>query len=209
MHRSATGTHRLPSSDGEEAPTSLSRAEFEALYRQSRSALWCIAAGVLGDRTNAEDVVQEAALIAYSRRETFTPGTSFLAWTSRIVRNVALNIRRKRSEQSMSAIDVAEQTVVDRNHSASNHIPLTANGELKPEQEAFDDKVLTALMQLSSVARAALLLRTVLELSYTEIAETLDIPAGTAMSHVHRSRKLLRSTVLDEQTSELRSQRKP
>jgi len=90
-----------------------------------------------------------------------------------------------------------------------NHIPLTANGELKPEQEAFDDKVLTALMQLSSVARAALLLRTVLELSYTEIAETLDIPAGTAMSHVHRSRKLLRSTVLDEQTSELRSQRKP
>ena len=52
--------------------------------------------------------------------------------------------------------------------------------------------VLQALRQLPDVARTCLLLRVVREMTYAEIAAALDIPAGTAMSHVHRTRKKLR-----------------
>lgn len=210
MDPPATEKHWVEPEGDKTQSASLDKTEFEALYRQSRSALWCIAAGMLGDRTLAEDVVQDAALVAYARRDRFTPGTSFLAWSGRIVRNVALNARRKRREQSLSMVDATEITSVHRNGSTANteRTPLTTRGELKPEQEAFDDRVLAALQQLSPESRACLLLRTVLELSYADIATALDIPPGTAMSHVHRSRKRLRSSVLnDDENNPPRSMR--
>lgn len=210
MDPSATEKHRVTPERDKTRSASLDKAEFEALYRQSRSALWCIAAAAL-DRTQAEDIVQDAALIAYERRDSFTPGTNFLAWTARIVRNVALNARRRKREQSLSMIDAAENTSACRNGSSSDsgRMPLTDRGELKPEQDVFDDRVLAALKQLAPEARACLLMRTVLELSYDDIAAALEIPQGTAMSHVHRSRKLLRSSVLkDDENIQPRSLRK-
>lgn len=211
MQTSARGNRRVDAAEVIARPASLDKAEFEALYRQWRSALWCVAAGLLGDRTSADDVVQDAAMIAYQRRDQFTPGTSFLAWAGRIVRNVALNARRRRKERCTSMGDGLEIASVQSNGSAHSaaHAALTERGELLPEQKAFDDRVLAALMQLSSQARACLLLRTVLELSYAEIAAVLDIPPGTAMSHVHRSRTLLRYQVLkDDDRNNSMSRRK-
>jgi RNA polymerase sigma-70 factor (ECF subfamily) len=49
-----------------------------------------------------------------------------------------------------------------------------------------------ALEQVGDVARACLLLRTIESLDYRQIAQLLEIPEGTAMSHVHRARRLLR-----------------
>jgi RNA polymerase sigma-70 factor, ECF subfamily len=207
MHSSATGKHRQDAREEDSRSSVLGRAEFESLYRQWRPALWCIAAGVLGDRTSAEDVVQDAALIAFTRRDQFTAGTNFLAWTGRIVRNVALNSRRRKKEACLPMIDAAHLTAARRNGSrhTTDRSPLTSRGELKPEQEEFDDRVLAALMQLSPDARACLLLRTVLEMTYAEIAAALDIPEGTAMSHVHRSRKHLRTIAMDDANSENRN----
>jgi RNA polymerase sigma-70 factor, ECF subfamily len=182
---------------------SLDQAEFETLYRQSRAALWCVAAGMLGDRTQAEDVVHDAVLIAYERREQFVRGTNFVAWVGRIVRNVALNARRRKTEQSMPDIETTEHAMLHRVHrngelADDERLPMTARGDLKPDQTAFDDRVVAALMKLTPQARACLLLRTLLDMPYAEIAQALDLPPGTAMSHVHRSRKLLHSMVLDE-----------
>ena len=73
-----------------------------------------------------------------------------------------------------------------------NALPVNGNGELAPDQSAFDDRVLAGLHELSEPQRACLLLRTVLDLSYREVASTLEIPEGTAMSHVHRARQTLR-----------------
>ena len=70
--------------------------------------------------------------------------------------------------------------------------PVNEAGELLQDQEAFDDQVLHGLRGLGPDQRAALLLRTVLGLGYREIAGALEIPEGTAMSHVHRAREALR-----------------
>src|SRR5690606_21981893 len=69
---------------------------------------------------------------------------------------------------------------------------VATSGALSIEQGAFDDHVLKALGQLDEVARACLLLRTVHDLPYKQIALILEVPEGTAMSHVHRARQAMR-----------------
>ena len=65
-------------------------------------------------------------------------------------------------------------------------------GNASEFQGAFDDDMLRGLNQLSVEARSCLLLRVVDGLAYADIAELMSIPEGTAMSHVHRSKKWLR-----------------
>ena len=73
-------------------------------------------------------------------------------------------------------------------------LPVIADdGQLLAGQDAFDDQVQGALGTLEEVPRACLLLKVVMELGYREIGRLLDIPEGTAMSHVHRSRKRMKA----------------
>ena len=71
-------------------------------------------------------------------------------------------------------------------------VPITEDGRLTAHQTDFDDEVLFALREISDVARACLLLRVVQQLSYEEIAQTVQIPEGTAMSRVHRAKQTIR-----------------
>ncbi|MBT8484154.1 MAG: RNA polymerase sigma factor, partial [Phycisphaerae bacterium] len=94
-----------------------------------------------------------------------------------------------------SGLDIA---ILDRPaHVHPTPAALTSRGTLPPDQRSFDDDVLHALDGLEETARACLLLRTVVDLPYKEIARALDVPEGTAMSHVHRARRVLREK-LDE-----------
>src|SRR4051812_25584625 len=54
--------------------------DFAAEYQRAYRVLWVVAAGVLGRATGAEDVVQEAALLALGKLDRFEPGTHFVAW---------------------------------------------------------------------------------------------------------------------------------
>jgi len=88
--------------------------------------------------------------------------------------------------------------------------------ELRPKDGARPrglgraDRVLEALVSLEETARACLLLRTVLDKSYREISLALDIPEGTAMSHVHRARKAMRRMLEesphDDETNDMGAQ---
>lgn len=156
-------------------PRSLSPAQFAAHFRDSSRVLWCVAAGVLGDRAAAEDVLQEAALAALGKLGSFDAETSFVAWMSQVVRFVALNHRRKteRRQRALQATDGG---------------PLCRGSGTVAGSPGFDAHVTRALQTLGETPRTCLLLKTVVELEYSEISEVLGIPAGTAMSHVSRSR---------------------
>lgn len=173
--------------------------DFAERFTACSRTLWCIAAAVAG-RNQAQDVLQEAALIALGKLHQFDPGTSFTAWMGRIVRFSALNIARHRARRRTVPLDAAAlgEAVADKPALPSS--PLTGRGELAYDQASFDDSVLAALGSLEETARTCLLLRVVAELPYREIARVLDIPEGTAMSHVHRARRDL-SERLAEQVS--------
>ena len=74
--------------------------------------------------------------------------------------------------------------------------PIDRTGNLIDMQPHFDDDLTAALTALSPMARACTLLRIVEGLDYRDIAALLDIPQGTAMSHVHRSRRHLREKLI-------------
>ncbi len=176
-------------------------AQFEASFR----TLWLVAVGITGDRAGAEDVVQEAALLALGKLDKFEPGTNFRAWMAQMVRYVALNHARKRQKHRASALgsDVDESALAGA--SIQKALNLGGRGELPADQGFFDDQVIRALNSVSDVARACLLLRTIEQMEYSEISKVLQIPEGTAMSHVHRARQHLRERLADLEASVLRA----
>ncbi len=185
-----------PRLDADESASEGGRGEidFSAQFERSFRVLWLIAAGTLGNSHLAEDAIQEAALIALQKIDQFKPGTNFTAWMGQMVRHVALNTARKERRRKAGNLD---QDVSDARSPLArtdrpDHLPLGGRGELPADQLHFDDQVMEALHGVSDVARSCLLLKTVEGLDYAEISRIMQIPAGTAMSHVHRTRRHLR-----------------
>jgi RNA polymerase sigma-70 factor (ECF subfamily) len=139
------------------------------------------ARALVGDRTQADDLVQDCLERAWSRMHLWTVGTNIRAWLFTILHNLHLNAARKR-------------------RNTPGLVPLeTGNTEppVRPTQE--DDmevrQVWQAFASLPEPQRAALLLITVEEMSYEEAAGVLGIPVGTLMSRIHRGRERLRRLI--------------
>ena len=166
----------------------------------AQSRLHCIAFGITGNREDAEDVVQQAIAIAIEKNQSFESEFKFLGWLSGIVRNCALNHRRKIIRRRTRATDPVHLTAVKDESSGGSPIDHRT-GNVLAMQRAFDDKVHTALEEISPKARSCLLLRTIEGMSYREISTLMDVPEGTAMNMVHRSKKRLREILTPESDS--------
>ncbi|MBL0871037.1 MAG: sigma-70 family RNA polymerase sigma factor [Phycisphaerales bacterium] len=187
----------------------VTREEFAGLLRAHWSALWAVAAGVLGSRERATDALQDASIVALGKLGEFSPGTSFVHWMSQIVRYTALNQARKHqrgvalgtvghgegssgrnADERASKIELAEARAVSTG--ANQAVIVSGRGlGVDADRAGLDDELSRALGQVSEDARTCLIMRAVLEMTYKEIATCLGIPENTAMSHVHRARKQL------------------
>jgi len=171
--------------------SSAKRVEYLALLAASRARLWLVAAAVTGDRTEADDVLQDAAMIGLAKFSEFTPGSSFDAWMGQITRNVALNALRKRKRAAAALngqVHSPELRVVSR--------AKMDDGEEAGSLGQVSD-LASAVAGLDDVARTCLLLRVVGGLPYQAIAAIVQIPESTAMSHVYRSRGHLRNWLVN------------
>jgi RNA polymerase sigma-70 factor (ECF subfamily) len=169
-------------------------AEFASAFRANFRLFWVIAAGIVNNRSLADDIVQEAALTGLQRLDQFTPGTNFGAWMGQIVRYTALNHQRKESFRQTAATDPARmvETVAPAGRAAPEPAPDYRRGDFDADGHGFDDQLKRALESVNPIARACLLLRTMEGLDYESISSLMDLPPGTAMSHVHRTRQYLR-----------------
>ena len=115
---------------------------FAAQYWQAYPRLHLVATGIIGDRTHAHDIVQEAAVIALERSNKFIAGASYVAWLSEIVRRCSLNYARKVRGRRTAAADpdlLAETKEVDARGQAV--LPISSQtGELIDSQTDFDDQ---------------------------------------------------------------------
>jgi RNA polymerase sigma-70 factor (ECF subfamily) len=158
--------------------------DFEAAAMPHFDDLYRTAARVIGDRTEAEDLVQETYLQGWKSFHRFEPGTNCRAWLFKILFHVIHHHRRKwfaasfakDGEELLAEIVTYEPPIPDR---------LT------------DEDVLRALDKLPPDFREVILLADVEEFSYREVAETLNIPVGTVMSRLSRGRRLLRLQLAD------------
>ncbi|MCI0363964.1 MAG: sigma-70 family RNA polymerase sigma factor [Phycisphaerales bacterium] len=186
-----------PAANAQDAhPQRLTPAAFAAEFDVAWPTLWCVAAAVLGDRAGADDVLQEAAIVALAKLDQFDPNSNFMAWMGRIVRFIALNhARRQAKHRSFAGSQPGDPQSLASIAAAPQSFPnplINGRGQLLSGYDTFDDQVLHALRSLDETARACLLLRTLLDMPYRDISRALDIAEGTAMSHVHRARAALR-----------------
>lgn len=155
--------------------------ELDGLYRAHRVRAVAVAAHLLGDRTAAEDVVQEAFIqLAARQDEVEDPG----AWVRTVTYRRALNELRRR-ERERAAV--------------SRHTRLTEWGYPNDVVDPMDARLAAALGQLSANQRAAVLLCWVDELSVHEAAQTIGCATATVRVHLHRARKALSRILREEQ----------
>lgn len=148
-----------------------------------------------GNRADAEDLTQEAFVRALQSIDRFSGQSRFYTWVFRIAVNLVLSARRRSKHAARQSLDAPRaeddtSTTMAARLQASEDAPVEQVGDR--EQEA---RVMRALGELDEEHRAVVILRDLESLAYDEIAEVLDIPAGTVKSRLHRARLALRASL--------------
>jgi RNA polymerase sigma-70 factor (ECF subfamily) len=154
--------------------------DFEAAAMPHFPDLFRTARLLAQDRTEAEDLVQEAYLEAWKSFHRFQMGTNCRAWLFKILFHRLHHFRRRWAKAAK--VEAFESPEDQDSVVAETPIP----------QEIRDEDVLEALEKVPIEFREVVLLADVQEFSYKEIAETMKLPLGTVMSRLSRGRKLLR-----------------
>jgi len=168
------------------------RAAFGRLVELHQPRALALATGILGNREEARDLLQEACLKAFRALKSFVPGRPFFPWFYRILRNAciqALRSRKVRRTVSLQRIDPQGDPFPEP--ADERTLPP---GEIVARDEA-SQRVGKALVQLRPEDSEILILKHFDGLTYREIAEALSIPVGTVMSRLHAARRRLRRLV--------------
>lgn len=143
------------------------------------------------NKQDAEDLVQETMLRAYSGFHTFREGTNLKAWLYRIMHNTWINqYRKKQSRLAEFAVD----NITDLHAAADAMLGSSTfrSAEVDALESLPDDEIKAALMTLREEIRVAVFYADVEGFSYKEIASMTDTSVGTVMSRLHRGRRRLR-----------------
>ncbi len=159
------------------------RNAFGELVRIHAQGVTNVSYRMCGDVQIAEEASQEAFIQAWLHLSSYRPQTSLRNWLYRIAVNAATDILRREKRILPNAIE---------------DLQLTDSGpgpEALLSQSERTALVQKAILSLPDASRAVLILREYEEMSYHEIADTLDIPIGTVMSRLNYARKILKESL--------------
>ncbi len=157
------------------------RNALDQLLRRHYDRIHAVCRRVAGSTRDGDDACQEALIKIVRNLPRFDGRSSFGTWAYRIATNASLDELRKRNRRpGLAAVD--DQATMD-----------VADPKATQRLEDIGDRLLLddALAALADDLRAAVVLRDVANLDYSEIAEVLDIPVGTVKSRISRGRAAL------------------
>jgi RNA polymerase sigma-70 factor, ECF subfamily len=162
---------------------------FEDLYRVHAGKLFSVACRMVGNPTDAEDLLQEIFLAAHRKLESFRGESALGTWLYRLATNHCLDYLRSRAGRASQLTDALDDEP----------------GSYQPGSRGLAEQTVTkmdlerALARLPEGCRAAFVLHDIEGLEHREVAEALGIAEGTSKSQVHKARMRLRS-ILSERT---------
>lgn len=163
---------------------------FEELVRRYEKRVYAVALRSSGSPEDAADIVQEVFLRAWRSIESFRGDSGFSTWLFRITMNMCVDFARHKHSQPQT------QSIVDEEEN-ERQVPDTApTPEEHLENRELGRELAAALDEISEEHRRIVLLRDVSGMSYTEIADVLEISEGTVKSRLSRARIALRKVLL-------------
>jgi RNA polymerase sigma-70 factor (ECF subfamily) len=163
---------------------------YAGLVERYRHRIVTLAYRMLGDRDEAEDIAQEAFIRAYLSLPRFKSGLPWSPWIYRIATNLCLTALNRRKVHAGRQIELT--------------LELEPGGlAIEPdrlfEQREMQAQIHQAVLSLPPNYRAAVVLRYIEDLSYEEIALTLNVPVGTVKNWLFRARKMLQTRIAQDQ----------
>ncbi len=162
----------------------ISVEDFESDAMPHVNDLYRTARRVIGNATEAEDIVQETMLQAWKSFHRFETGTNCRAWLFKILFHVISHHRRKWFR-------------LKQNSEQEEEMMMKVAAEAEISQSLSDEDVLAAFDKLPEHYRAVVMLADVQEFSYKEVALIAGVPIGTVMSRLNRGRKMLQTELAD------------
>jgi RNA polymerase sigma-70 factor, ECF subfamily len=160
-------------------------ALFEVLMRRYNQRLFRVARAILRDEAEAEDVMQQAYLNAFTHLRQFAERAKFSTWLTRIVIHEALGRRRRSRPANQTATD-SEVEAMSRAESAGP----------SPERQAYASELKRLVEEsvdaLPDSYRAVFMLREIEGLSTTETAEGLELGEEAVKTRLHRAKAIVR-----------------
>jgi len=165
------------------------QAAFQALVEKYQRRIYAVAYGLLGNREDALDAVQEAFIKVYRSLDRFKGKSSFYTWLYRIATNTAIDLGRKASRREQ--IEFREEIEADEEKGDYPVAPTSEDPASALMKKELGDLIEKAIQKLPPEQRTAIVLREIEGLSYREIAKVMRCSQGTVMSRLHYGRKKL------------------
>ncbi|MCL2099860.1 MAG: sigma-70 family RNA polymerase sigma factor [Oscillospiraceae bacterium] len=166
---------------------------FEALVKKYEKMLYNLALNKLGNRENAQDLVQECFLRAYKMLRSYRADAAFSTWIYTIAKNLIYDFYRANKNKKSAEIplytedgeDFKEIEIADVSSDPAEQ--LLKNEKIK--------KVRELIAALPDDMREIIIMRDINDMSYSEIAECLNIEQGTVKSRLNRARAKLKEYI--------------
>jgi RNA polymerase sigma-70 factor, ECF subfamily len=156
-----------------------------ALMQSNNQRLYRVARGILKDDADAEDVVQESYVRAFTHLAAFKGESSLATWLARIVTNEALGRLRRRRQM----VDIAETLASDPCHTE----PVSP--ESAAARQEIRRAIESAIDELPPAFRTVFIMRAIEQMSIEETAACLGILGETVKTRFHRANRLLRQAL--------------
>lgn len=166
------------------------REAFSFLIARYEKQIYSLAYRLTNNREEAQDLGQEAFLKIYQSLDHYQPGRSFFSWMYKVASNQCYSILRKRKDQE-TPLEEVMGFVADKE--TTDQLPEEVLLE-EEEKETLNQ----ALTLLPDKYRLTLILRYMEEMTYQEIADTLDISLSAVESRIHRAKKKLHDIYQDK-----------
>lgn len=160
---------------------------FEWIMKKYQKRIYYTVLQVVMNHDDADDILQDTFIKAYTKLETFDSSYPFYPWLYRIAINTSLNYQKKKAR--LRAVSLDE---VDGNN---NHADLAESPSqmFDVEENELVRNLKIALSKIPDEQRTVFILRVQDDLSYQEISDTMNISIGTVMSRLSRARDKLRN----------------
>lgn len=162
---------------------------WEEVARIHGRKIYNFAYRLCGNPDDAADLVQEVLLRVRRGLSSYQPG-SFDGWLWRITHNAFIDEMRRRQRRPTAPLpETYDRWEAQSSPGADEQLASMRLGE----------EIQEALLELPYEFREAVVMCDVVGLSYEEIARAVTVPVGTVRSRIHRGRKMLRSSLAQEE----------